>query len=274
MSKMQNAGFSVDAERCSGCGLCLDVCPGNMVGGDVLRLEDGLPVMVDQTKFGWHGCWRCQHCLAVCPTGAISILGVSADKVSGKPDFAIQEELPKLIKYRRTCRAFKKDDVDSGTIDEILDAVSAVPTGGNNQRLEFSVVYSRDAMRKIYNAVFGSARQLSFFDSDGTEDFSGLRIYDAPHLFIAHKAVGERFRDGDLVEVNLATAYFELLANAYGLGTVVSTYSAELLSKNKQVRQILRIPDDHNFMTVVGFGYPKYKYARGIAKRRKINKIL
>lgn len=271
---MQNAGFKVDSEKCVGCGLCLNVCPGNMVGGDVLRLKDGRPVMVDQAKFGWQGCWRCQHCLAVCPTGAISILGVSADEVSEKPDAAIREELPKLMKYRRTCRDFKRGDVDPCIIDEILNTVSAVPTGGNNQRLEFSVVYSRDAMRKVYQAVFGNARQMSFFESEPKEDFSDLRIYDVPHLFIAHKAVGERFRDGDVVEINLATAYFELLANAYGLGTVISTYSAELLAKNKEVMRILGIPEDHRFMTVVGFGYPKYEYARGIAKQRKIFKVI
>ena len=115
---------------------------------------------------------------------------------------------------------------------------------------------------------------MNLFESEAEDDLSNLRIYDAPHLFIAHKAVGDRFRDGDFVEMNLATAYFELLANAYRLGTVISTYSAELLAKNKEARQILHIPDDHRFMTVVGFGYPKYEYARGIAKQRKIFKVI
>ena len=270
---MQNANFKVDTAKCTGCGLCLNVCPGNMVGGDVLRMENGHPVMTDQTKFGWQGCWKCQHCLAICPTGAVSVLGVSADNVSEKPGSAIQEELPKLMKYRRSCRAFKKENVDSETIDAILDAVGTVPTGGNNQRLEFSVVYSREAMRKVYRAVFGDERQLSFFESEKNDDLSALRLYDAPHLFIAHKAAKERFRDGDLVEMGLATSYFELLANACGLGTVISTYSAELLAKNKEVRCLLNIPYDHRFMTVVGFGYPQYEYARGIEKQRKVFKI-
>ena len=270
---MQNAKFTVNMEKCTGCGLCLKVCPGNMVGGDVLRMEDGHPVMVDQTKFGWQGCWRCQHCLAVCPSGAVSVLDVSPEQVSAKPSPVIREELPKLMKYRRSCRAFRQDDVDSKTIDAILEAVSAVPTGGNNQRLEFSVVYSREAMRKVYQAVFGNARQTSLFEYDAGKDLSELRIYDAPHLFIAHKAAGERFRNGDFVEMNLATAYFELLANANGLGTVISTYSAELLSKNKEALRILNIPENHRFMTVVGFGYPRYRYARGIDKKRPVSKI-
>ena len=27
------------------------------------------------SEFGWNGCWKCEHCLAVCPSGAISIFG-------------------------------------------------------------------------------------------------------------------------------------------------------------------------------------------------------
>ena len=266
---MGNAKFIVDEERCIGCGLCLKVCPGNMVGGDVLRMENNHPVMVNQSKFGWNGCWRCQHCMAVCPNAAVSILGVSPDEVSPRPDKSIGEELPKLMKYRRTCRDFRKENVDRKIIEEIMDAVSAVPTGGNNQRLEFSVVSSREAMKKIHDAL---NPQTSIFDDN--DDFSDLRIYDAPHLFIAHKEIGERFANGDYVEINLATAYFELAANAKGLGTVISTYSAELLSKNKEIRKLLNIPENHVFMTVVGFGYPKYVYERGIEKKRKTYEII
>ena len=269
---MKNAGFIVDKDKCTGCGLCVDVCPGNMVGGDVLRMEDGRPFMVDQTNFGWQGCWRCQHCLAVCPAGAVSVLGVDPAKTAEKPDDSVGEELPKLMKYRRSCRDFRKEEVDSAEIDEIIDAVSAVPTGGNNMSLGFSVVYTREAMRKVYSAVFGDTGQMDMFGTDA-EDLSGLRIYDAPHLFIAHKPIGDRFRDGSMMEMGLATAYFELLANARGLGTVISTYSAELLSKSGAARHILGIPDENSFMAVVGFGYPKYEYVRGIAKERKTTKI-
>ena len=270
---MANARFTVDTGKCTGCGLCLNVCPGNMVGGDVLRMEDGHPRMVSQTRFGWQGCWRCQHCLAVCPAGAISILGVSPEEVSDKPGPAVREDLPKLMRYRRTCRAFAKRDVDPQLIDEILDTVSAVPTGGNNQRLHFSVVSSREAMQKVFDAVFVQDGLKPDFPAQPNDGFSALRIYDAPCLFIAHKETSKRFHDGDAVEINLATAYFELLANANGLGTVISTYSAELLSKSPSALRLLGIPENHQFMTVVGFGYPKYQYARGVKKTRNITKL-
>ncbi len=244
-----------------------------MVGGDVLRLENGRPVMVDQTNFGWKGCWRCQHCIAVCPVGAISVFGLSAEELTAKPDPSIRQELEKLMQFRRSCRAFLKKDVEKEVIDEILQAVSAVPTGGNNYSLEFCVVESREQMKRLYRAVFGNAVQTSIFEEENDDDLSALRLYGAPHLFIAHKAVGDRFQDGALTEMGLAAAYFELLANACGLGTVISTYAAEMLSKNKNAKAFLGIPDDHRLLTVVGFGYPKYEYARGVKKSKKINRI-
>ncbi len=232
-------------------------------------MENRYPQLVDENNFSWKGCWRCEHCLAVCPTGAISIFGIDADDVSPKPSQLIKEDLSKLMKFRRSCRDFKKDEIPSDIIDEMLEVVSHVPTGGNNQGLEFSVVYTKEAMKHIYELYKGN--QLSLFDDNN--DFSELRIYDAPHLFIAHKALSERFKDGAISEINFATAYFELLANAYGFGTIISTYSAELLSKNKEILKYLKIPENHKIINVVGFGYPKYQYQRGIKKTKIINKI-
>lgn len=265
------ANFKVDLKKCIGCETCLRVCPGNMMGGNVLIMKDGHPMMVDENNYSWMGCWRCQHCLAACPEGAISIFGIGPKDVCEKPSDNIKEDLPKLIKFRRSCRAYKKDDVPVKIIDELISATSAVPTGGNNYGLEFSIVYSRKAMGEIYR-LYKEDNGLNLFD-DNQDDYSELRLYDAPHLFIAHKDVGDRFKDGGISEINFATAYFELLANAYGLGTIISTYSAELLFKNKSIREYLHIPENHRVFNVVGFGYPKYPYHRGVNKEKKTYKI-
>ena len=62
--------FKCDIDKCTGCGLCTKVC-----GTSVLHVIDGVACMDPVTEVGWDGCFRCQHCLAVCPEGAISILG-------------------------------------------------------------------------------------------------------------------------------------------------------------------------------------------------------
>ena len=263
---MKSAMFHVDSEKCNGCGRCLQVCPGNMTGGNVLKMVNGKPVMIDQNNFGWRGCWRCEHCMAVCPQGAISVLGVSPEKAPRKPDESVSDELSRLIAYRRACRSYRKEEVNPEIIHQILDALGAMPTGGNSYGIEFSVVESRTGMRKLYEALF-PYQQTSFFDEDN--DFHKLGIYNAPHLFIAHKTVGKRFHDGDLTELGIATAYFELLADAYGLGTVICNYAAEQILRNNTARNFLEIPTEHTALAAVGFGYPAIPYARGVVKHKR-----
>lgn len=264
----RTAQFRVDVNKCNGCGKCISVCPGNMTGGNVIHMQNGIPVMTDQSNFGWRGCWRCQHCLSVCPNGAVSILGVSPDQVSEKPDGSIRDEFTRLVSYRRTCRSYQNRDVDPKIIHQMLETMGNVPTGGNSFGLEFSVVESSSAMRKLCDAMF-PYQQMDLFRDE--KSIGRLGIYNAPHLFIAHKVVGRRFHDGDLTELGIATAYFELLANSFGLGTVITNYAAEQILKNKEARRLLEIPEDHTALAAVGFGYPAISYSRGVKKYKRVH---
>lgn len=56
--------FSVDTSTCLSCGACVKDCVGQ-----ALTMHDGYPAMLHEEN-----CIGCQHCLAVCPAGAVSIL--------------------------------------------------------------------------------------------------------------------------------------------------------------------------------------------------------
>lgn len=61
----------------------------------------------------------------------------------------------------------------------------------------------------------------------------------------------------------------ELLCNAFGLGTVIMSYSAEVLDELVQeARRMLNIPGDHDTKLIVGFGYPEITYATSIDSRK------
>ncbi len=101
----------------------------------------------------------------------------------------------------------------------------------------------------------------------------GVCHQGAPHLFIAHEKCVGKWAEDSKVNCNIATAYFELLCNAYGLGTTIMSYPAEVLNElAPEARKMLGIPDNHYTKLIVGFGYPEITYARGVQKERK-NKI-
>lgn len=76
------ARLNIDDQRCIGCGACTRVCPGSLLYLNAQHKAEHHEV----SEFGWNGCWKCQHCLAVCPSGAISVLGLRPEDSLTPPD--------------------------------------------------------------------------------------------------------------------------------------------------------------------------------------------
>ena len=53
----------VDADKCVGCGECVEVCPT-----DVYELQDEKSVVVNEAE-----CVGCESCVEVCEEGAITV---------------------------------------------------------------------------------------------------------------------------------------------------------------------------------------------------------
>ena len=70
---MGKLNFKVDKNKCIGCGRCISDCSCDVLERD----ENGLPKVIDGAE---ERCMKCQHCFAICPTGAISIFGKNPDK--------------------------------------------------------------------------------------------------------------------------------------------------------------------------------------------------
>ena len=135
----------LDAGRCTGCGLCLDVCPS-----DVLALENGSIILSRE------GCFGCDHCAAVCPTGAITIDSVSTGNLAlatvetggrwlpfGEFDTAL---LVRLLYSRRSCRCFTEDPVGKAVLEDLARIGTMAPSGTNSQLWSFTIVPDRQAL--------------------------------------------------------------------------------------------------------------------------------
>ena len=129
---MNRARFIVDTERCIGCGKCAKVCPGGILSLDLAKK----PKIADFDEFGWNGCWKCEHCLAVCPNQAITIFGHRPEDSLPVP--AHEKTAPMmdaLIANQHSCRRFIDRDVDAAMIEEMLQSLANAPNGGNKQQV-------------------------------------------------------------------------------------------------------------------------------------------
>lgn len=281
MGAEQKTHFTVDKDKCIKCGKCINVCSGMVVQFG----RDGYPEMKEFERFGWRGCWRCQHCLTVCPAGAVSIFHKDPDDSLPPPPQEMGGYMERLITNRRSCRRFLDKNVEPEIITSMLTAMSAAPTGGNAQGVEYTVIDDKDRVREIWEIAYpkmdsDAKRHVythSFSDfyygkmkeSEKTVRKDDLLFCGAPHLFIAHERCAGKWAEDSKVNCNIATAYFELLCSAHGLGAIIMSYPAEVLNElAPQAREMLHIPRDHYIGLIVGFGYPEIPYARGVQKDR------
>ncbi|MDR1453512.1 MAG: 4Fe-4S binding protein, partial [Candidatus Margulisbacteria bacterium] len=108
---MMNLNFMVDSKKCTGCKACVSDCPRN-----IIKFDTHIPKLLNDN------CLQCQHCLAVCPTGAISILGFKPEnsiRINEK-SLPSKEQMKTFVRARRSVRQFAQEDVSPVLIDELL----------------------------------------------------------------------------------------------------------------------------------------------------------
>lgn len=281
MGAEQQTHFSVDRSKCIKCGKCINVCSGMVIESG----RDDYPTMKEFERYGWRGCWKCEHCLAVCPTVAISIFDKKPQDSLPPPPPEMGDYMEQLVVNRRSCRRYLDKNVDPQIISRILRAMESVPTGGNSCGVEYTVIDDKSRVKQIWNIAYADMEKAArnriytssfsgFYYSKMKESEKTVRKNDllfcgAPHLFIAHQKCSGKWADDAKADCDIATTYFELLANAFGLGTIIMSYSSEVLQElSPRARDMLGIPQDHYMRLIVGFGYPEIEYARGVQKNR------
>lgn len=265
---MNSLKFTVDNERCTGCESCVLDCPPG-----VMAMENNLPVIVNE-----QGCMRCLHCFAICPTGAITILGRHPDDATPLhkhlPSF---KEVRTLIKGRRSIRSFKTKNVDARDLTRLLDTTWHAPTGHNSQSVQLTVVDDAAKVARLAAECFTRLQQLAtekrIPDNPLGEYLQlgltlkaehGLDIFfrGAPHLLITS---APKNGPSPQIDTVISLAYFELAAQAMGLGTLWNgLVKAMICDLFPDMVKRLGVPEDHQVGYVMVFGKPAVRYQRTV----------
>lgn len=270
--------FKVDQEKCIQCGECERDCPY-----DIIELSGDYPVIIADKE---GQCIRCQHCLAVCSTGAISILGKDPEhSISLKDNMPSAEQMEVLIKARRSVRFYKKKPVEPEIIAHLLDVVAHCPTGVNNRQLLFTVIEDQGTMEKLRHETMEGIRKavqdkslpkrLEFFEGILNAWDSGKDIIfrGAPHLLVVSSPKDGPSPEADTV---IALSYFELMASSMGLGTVWDGLAKWALTAIlPQMTKRLGIPETHHIGYMMAFGQPAIKYHRTVQRGdAQVNRVI
>jgi nitroreductase/NAD-dependent dihydropyrimidine dehydrogenase PreA subunit len=285
----------LDPDRCTGCGLCLDVCPS-----DVLALEGGKIALARE------GCFGCDHCAAVCPAEAITIESVSNENLAlatietggrwipfGEFDTAL---LVRLLYSRRSCRCFTDDAVERSALEDLARIGTMAPSGTNSQCWSFTIIPDRQALLAFGRLIGRFYERLNRLSANpAARILSRLFMQDKlGHYYRRHHAQveealrqwGETGRDklfhgataAILVgtepgascpreDALLAAQNIALAAHAMGIGTCLIGFAVEAMRRERSIQRSLGIPETEDIHAVIALGKPAVTYLRPAGRK-------
>jgi nitroreductase len=180
-----------------------------------------------------------------------------------------------LVRGRRSVRRYRNENVDASLLQRLLDALSNAPSGVNRRDLTFSVIDDKAAMQRFrLRALNGLAEAAkaggvperfaylaqavpAWFDEGVDMIFRG-----APHMLVVSAGTQSVCPEED---VNLALAYFELMAQSAGLGTVWCGMAKMTLEVVPALKKTLGLAPEHFYYAML-FGLPSVHYCRTVQR--------
>ncbi|MBN2429573.1 MAG: nitroreductase family protein [Deltaproteobacteria bacterium] len=260
--------FKVDEDKCTKCGLCAQDCPIN-----IIDMDSGYPGIFAGNE---GACLKCQHCLAICPTAALSILGREPeDNVPLKGAFPDPDCLEILIKGRRSVRWYLDENLEPEILQRLLNVAWHAPSGANDRQVRFSVIDDKRVFAAFREEVYGGlakrikvgklpegkvffAEFVRLWQEEGVDAL----FLDAPHFLVASSP---RACTAPVPDCLIALSYFELFAQSLGVGTLWAGLAKWAIDDLvPELRERLKIPQDHVIGFAMIFGKPAVQYQRTV----------
>lgn len=248
-------------DNCVHCGKCIKDCIAGVLEFD----ETNTPYAIHPER-----CIKCQHCLAICPVGALSILNKYPENSDSVNDHN-PDEILNLIKSRRSFRFYKKENLSPEIMNKLKNMLNWVPTGVNYHKLHFSFVDDIEVMdeirdytnKKIIETLekpFVSTMLKKFeMYTNAIKKGKDVIYRGAPHMVVVSTHKNAPCKD---INPIIALSYFELYAQSLGVGTCWCGLGYDILTFFPELYKKLEIPEDYKLSYVMLFGPTHAKYKR------------
>lgn len=260
--------MKINKDLCIGCSLCVKDC----IVRDI-ELVDG------KANINNVACFKCGHCIAICPKNAVSTDDYDMDEVKNynSDDFSIDpDNLLNFIKFRRSIRHFKKQDVEVEKLTKIIEAGRFTQTATNSQDVSYVVV--KDKVEELKEMSLERLSDMGKYmlanltpETMKYKRYAQMwvRMYEEfksnptgrDNLFFNAPAVILVVSDNP-INASLASSNMELMTNALGLGTFFSGFFTKAAEGNKKIMEFLGLNENQTIVTCMVVGYPSVKYQR------------
>lgn len=288
----ENAQIFINESKCTGCGLCVEVCK------DFSLVIKNKKAKISENPF--FGCFACGQCMAICPHDAISIKGryLSSDDLFTLPNLnetANYDQVNHLFQRRRSVRDFKDQPVEKEVLIKIIEAVKTAPMGLPPSDVNILVMENKQKVRQFAKDFCVHLENMQWFVSNWFLTFmrpfwgkssdnmfrgflkpliegyvhnmkSGKNMvtYDAPAALYFYST-----SFADPADPIVAATYGMIAAESLGLATCmiggVHPFIQKGASAKKfRIKQNIRYKSKEGLILLIG--HSKYKYQKGIRR--------
>jgi nitroreductase/ferredoxin len=289
---------AIDPALCTGCGLCVRVCPD-----ETISMRDGKAVVTGNVSM------HCGHCAAVCPADAIRV-GAIDPTAQNFATFDIDDhwieygqadvrQLVRLMRSRRSCRNYEDRDLSRDLLEDLVKIGITAPSGTNSQKWTFTILPDRKAVLELGRDIGQFFRRLNRL-AEKTVLRKTLKVLGKPALenyyLDYHDVVADALRQWEETgrdrlfhgapaviivgarpgascpaeDALLASQNMLLAAHCMGLGTCLVGFAVSALQKGPKIKQRLGIPADERIYAVIAFGYPDEVYQRATGRKMPV----
>lgn len=289
---------TIDRILCTGCGLCVQVCPAK-----TLSMRNGKAEVTGDRSL------NCGHCQAICPEGAVNVDAIDetmSQFINFEPDKNWLRygdfdtaQLVRLMASRRSCRNFLPKPVDRSILDDLVKIGCTAPSGTNCQLWTFTILPTREAVMALGKGIRSFYVKLNAMAENRLLRLF-LKLIGKPELDTYYREYYESVREGlakfDRSSIDrlfhgapaaivvgcktkatlpkedalLASQNILLAAHSMGLGSCLIGMAVEPMKRDARLQKTIGIPDDEKVYTVIALGYPAENYQRTAGRKKSV----
>jgi len=281
--------IAVDQELCRKCGLCVESCiHAKLVQPD----QSKAPQVAEDME-----CIACGHCVAICPTGALTHSAFDANTVHPLDANLLPaaEQIMEALRARRSYRKFKDEQVPREALEQVVEAARLAPTAHNTQSTSYIVVTDPDMLKRVVDLtinfldglakyfrhpvkgriakmmggdqVKGVLSMIPVFEGVVEMARSGAdmpMLLDAPAWIVFYSAKNVGF---GAVNASCAMQNAMLMADRLGLGTFFTGFALAPTQRGFLLHDLLGLDHEQEIHGALAVGVPKLQYKKWASKK-------